>query len=833
MRHPNPAAVRRPCDPALRALLGLAEARAARERLSTWTGLSDRPTPARSLPGLARRLGVASLVVKDESERSTLGSFKALGAPNALVELVRRRRPGEGWRAEDLLAGRHADALADFTVTSATDGNHGRALAAAARSLGCRCVIVLHANVDPERERAIAAFGARIVRIAGDYDDSVAEAARLAAEHGWEVVSDTSYEGYEDVPRDVMRGYGVIAQELIDDADAQARVRAGPGRDAGADPDSDPDPDACPWTHVILQGGVGGLAAGVAGVLWDRYGARRPTFVVVEPEQADCLLQSAVQGRAARALGSVDSVMAGLACGEASPLAWRFLQPSVDLFTTVTDAQAEAAMRTLADGTHGDVPIVAGESGVAGLAALQDLAGSDEGRRAAGLGPDARVLLINSEGATAPGVYARIVGRGADTVQAAQRAWLQRRGLSGDRLSARLAEHATIGAIDGGGVCRVALTDADKAGRDRLVQWMHGLGLEVRIDRIGNVFGLRPGRRDLAPVMIGSHIDTVATGGRYDGTYGVLAGLEVVRWLDEHRIALDRPLVVAAFTNEEGVRFQPDMMGSMVHAGAWPLQRALDTVGTDGARLGDELARIGYAGDMDCGTIVPHAFVELHIEQGPVMEAEGIEIGAVQDLQGISWQAFDIVGQSNHAGTTPMRLRRDAGYCAAAIAVFVRELALRFGGDQVATVGAIDLHPNLVNVIASRATVTVDLRNTDEATLRRAERELADFVARLAAEQSVTIEARRLVRLEPVRFDERVVALVERHAAARGHRVRRMTSGAGHDAQMMARVCPSAMIFVPSVGGISHNPREHTAPDDLLRGANVLLDVVVALGSEG
>ena len=697
-------------------------------------------------------------------------------------------------------------------------------------------MIVLHANVDPERERAIAAFGARIVRIAGDYDDSVAEAARLAAEHGWEVVSDTSYEGYEEVPRDVMRGYGVIAQELIDEADAQARAQADPaGPDDGTDggPDASPDDVACPWTHVILQGGVGGLAAGVASVLWDRYGERRPTFVVVEPEQADCLLQSAVQGRAARALGSVDSVMAGLACGEASPLAWRFLQPSVDLFTTVTDAQAEAAMRTLADGTHGDVPIVAGESGVAGLAALQDLAGSDEGRRAAGLGPDARVLLINSEGATAPGVYARIVGRGADTVQAAQRAWLQRRGLSGDRLSARLAEHATIGAIDGGGVCRVALTDADKAGRDRLVQWMHGLGLEVRIDRIGNVFGLRPGRRDLAPVMIGSHIDTVATGGRYDGTYGVLAGLEVVRWLDEHRIALDRPLVVAAFTNEEGVRFQPDMMGSMVHAGAWPLQRALDTVGTDGARLGDELARIGYAGDMDCGTIVPHAFVELHIEQGPVMEAEGIEIGAVQDLQGISWQAFDIVGQSNHAGTTPMRLRRDAGYCAAAIAVFVRELALRFGGDQVATVGAIDLHPNLVNVIASRATVTVDLRNTDEATLRRAERELADFVARLAAEQSVTIEARRLVRLEPVRFDERVVALVERHAAARGHRVRRMTSGAGHDAQMMARVCPSAMIFVPSVGGISHNPREHTAPDDLLRGANVLLDVVVALGSEG
>ena len=808
---PNPRAVRQAGGEMRRAGLSLAEARAARQRLAGWPGLSGRPTPAWALPGLARALGIASLTVKDESWRSALGSFKALGAPHALVRLIQRRFAPQGWSAAELLGGRQAAALRGFVVISATDGNHGRALAAAAQSVGCRCVIVLHAQVSAEREQAIAAFGAEIVRVAGHYDDSVREAARLARDHGWEVVSDTSYEGYEEVPRDVMQGYGVIADELL--------AAAG-------------DTDDCPWTHVILQGGVGGLAAGIVGCLCDRYGASRPWFLVVEPEQADCLLQSAIVGRPAQARGSVDSVMAGLACGEASPLAWRCLQPAVDAFMTVSDAQAEAAMRLLADAPHGDLPIVAGESAVAGLAALQALAQSPGPCRAAGLDATARVLLISTEGATAPGVYAGIVGRPAGEVLAAQRRWLTRQGLSQDHLMQRLQANAAIGAVEGGGICRIALTDADRQGRDHLVQAMRALGLEVRVDGIGNLFGLRAGLTQAAPVMTGSHIDTVATGGCCDGHYGVLAGLEVVRWLNERQVVTRRPLVVAAFTNEEGVRFQPDMMGSLVHAGGLPLQQALDTIGTDGARLGDELARIGYAGDMACGSLVPHAFVELHIEQGPVMEAEGVQIGAVQDLQGISWQAFTFHGQSNHAGTTPMRLRRDAGHCAAAVAVFVRELAQRFGGSQVATVGSIELHPNLINVIASRATVTVDLRNTDEATLQRAEAELAAFVQRLADEQQVQVQTRRLVRFEPVRFDERLVRLIEDHARERGHVTRRMTSGAGHDAQMMARIAPSAMVFVPSVGGISHNPREHTEPADLLHGTEVLRDVLLALASE-
>lgn len=429
MFHTNVHAVRRPYDAELRALLGLAEGRAARERLAGWPGLSPEPTPAWSLPGLARALGLGALTVKDESRRSPLGSFKALGAPNALVKLVQRRWAEQAWTGADLLAGRHAAALRDFTVISATDGNHGRALAAAAQSLGCRCVIVLHAQVSAEREQAIAAFGAEIVRITGDYDASVHEAARLAAAHGWEVVSDTSYEGYEAVPRDVMQGYGVIVDELL------ATV---------------PEDGPCPWSHVVLQGGVGGMAAGIVSALWDRFGAQRPCFIVVEPEQADCLLQSAVEGRPARARGSVDSVMAGLACGETSPLAWRFLQPAVDGFMTVTDAQAEAAMRVLAEGRHGDVPVLAGESGVAGLAGVAALMADADARAAAGLGPSSRVLLVNTEGATAPSVYAAIVGTDAAAVLAAQQAWLQQHGLSPERLMARLDEHASVGATEAG-----------------------------------------------------------------------------------------------------------------------------------------------------------------------------------------------------------------------------------------------------------------------------------------------------------------------------------------------------------------------------------------------
>lgn len=404
--------------------------------------------------------------------------------------------------------------------------------------------------------------------------------------------------------------------------------------------------------------------------------------------------------------------------------------------------------------------------------------------------------------------------------------------INASRLQARLDALAQIGAIDGGGCCRLALSDDDRRGRDQVVAWMRELGLQVQIDAIGNVFGRRAGRLDLPAVMTGSHIDTVATGGRYDGNLGVIAALEVVQTLNEAAVLTDRPLVVAFFTNEEGARFAPDMLGSLVYAGGLALQQALDVRAIDGARLGDELERIGYAGEAPIGLHRPGAFVELHIEQGPVLDAEGLTIGAVQDLQGISWQELTITGQSNHAGTTPMRLRHDAGYAAAAVTGFVRSLARNMGAGQIATVGKVDLHPNLINVIAARASLTVDLRNTDETLLQQAEAELAAFLQTLACEEGVSITSRRLARFEPVVFDAAVVQRIEAVAQRLGYAQRRITSGAGHDAQMLARVCPSAMIFVPSVRGISHNPAEHTAPADLAAGANVLLHTLLELAQQ-
>ena len=399
------------------------------------------------------------------------------------------------------------------------------------------------------------------------------------------------------------------------------------------------------------------------------------------------------------------------------------------------------------------------------------------------------------------------------------------------RLLARLDELAAIGEAPDGSCCRLALTDEDKAGRDLVAGWMRELDLEVGIDRVGNLFGLRRGSEDLAPVMTGSHIDTVRTGGRYDGNLGVLGGLEVLRTLDDAGLTTRRPLVVAVFTNEEGARFQPDMLGSLVYAGGLALEAAYETRSIDGKRLRDELERIGYLGSAALPLYRPHAFVELHIEQGPVLDLEGVTIGAVEDLQGISWQEVSITGQSNHAGTTPMRLRHDAGYCAAAIGHELRRIAREMGGNQVATMGKIDLHPNLINVIAARARVTVDLRNTDEALLAQAERRFADFLQQLARDEGVTIETRSLARFEPVAFDRDLAALVARTAQRLGHSCRPMTSGAGHDAQMLARLCPTAMIFVPSVKGISHNPAEHTEPAHLAAGADVLLHTLLELSA--
>lgn len=407
--------------------------------------------------------------------------------------------------------------------------------------------------------------------------------------------------------------------------------------------------------------------------------------------------------------------------------------------------------------------------------------------------------------------------------------------VDGDRLWRRLEALGEVGAVLGPnserGCARLALTDADREGRDLVVGWMRDLGLAITIDAVGNVVATRAGTDPAAAaVMMGSHIDTVRTGGRFDGNLGVLGGLEVIETLAQHGIETRHPISVAFFTDEEGARFQPDMLGSLVYVGGMALEEALDVrAADDDARLGDELARIGYAGPTPCpAAAAPHAYVELHIEQGPVLEDEDITIGAVTGVQGISWTELTIVGQSAHAGTTPMRLRHDAGYAAAVITARVRDIAKQMGGTQVATVGRCELHPNLVNVIAATATMTVDLRNTDEALLRKAEASFLEVCDRLAIEEGVVIERRSLARFEPVEFDESMIKLVQRTAQRLGHSTKLMPSGAGHDAQMLARVCPTSMIFVQSVNGLSHNIAEYTKPADVTAGANVLLQVVLA-----
>lgn len=401
--------------------------------------------------------------------------------------------------------------------------------------------------------------------------------------------------------------------------------------------------------------------------------------------------------------------------------------------------------------------------------------------------------------------------------------------IDGASLLKALDELALIGAIEGGGCARLALSDEDKAGRDLVTGWMKALGLEVRIDAIGNVIGLRAGRENVSPIVTGSHIDTVRTGGRYDGNYGVLAGLEVVRALNAAGITTRRPIAVAFFTNEEGARFQPDMMGSLVHAGGLGLNEAYAAADKDGVSVGDELRRIGYLGPAKPGALRPHAFLELHIEQGPILDEEKVRIGVVESVQGISWTEYAVTGVSNHAGTTPMRLRRDAGYLAASVTLFARKLALDMGGHQVATVGSLSLRPNLINVVPNRAVFTVDLRNTDEAKLKDAEAQVTAHIAEIARDERLGVEAKVLARFEPVIFDAGLVDRVEHHARALTLSTRRMPSGAGHDAQMMQRLCPTAMIFVPSVAGLSHNVKEHTEPADLVAGAQVLLNLMLEL----
>lgn len=413
--------------------------------------------------------------------------------------------------------------------------------------------------------------------------------------------------------------------------------------------------------------------------------------------------------------------------------------------------------------------------------------------------------------------------------------------IEGARLYRSIHALGAIGAYDDAiaglrGVCRLALTAADGEGRRHVVAEMKAAGLEVTIDRIGNVFGRRAGKDpSLAPVMIGSHIDSVATAGMFDGCLGVLGGIEIVRTLDGIKRETLRPIVVAFFTEEEGARFGTDMLGSAVATGRIALEAAYGLRDRAGKVVKDELEAIGFLGSRDERLSPPWAYLECHVEQGPVLRATDHDIGVVAGVQAICWHELTIVGKSAHAGTTPMSLRADAGVAAARINLKLREMvgSGRFGPDLRATMGVIAPHPGLVNVVPGRATVSVDVRDPDDALLVRAEAEIVEFYAAVAREERVQITHRRTARTPFVGFAPKIRERVAHAATVRGLSHAEIVSGAGHDAQEMSRLCTTGMIFVPGeYDGISHNPREHSTPEQCENGVNVLLDVALSLADE-
>ena len=400
--------------------------------------------------------------------------------------------------------------------------------------------------------------------------------------------------------------------------------------------------------------------------------------------------------------------------------------------------------------------------------------------------------------------------------------------IDGKRLWDSLMEMAKIGATEKGGCCRLALTDLDRQSRDLFVQWCEEAGCSIKIDKMGNIFARRPGKNnDLAPVMCGSHLDTQPTGGRFDGVFGVLAGLEVVRSLNDLGVETERPVEVAVWTNEEGSRFAPAMVASGVFAGVYDLEYGLTRADGDGKTMGEELQRIGYAGAEEVGGREIHAFFETHIEQGPILEAEEKTIGIVTDAQGQRWYELTFTGVESHAGPTPMAIRKDALLGAARVVELVNRTGLDNAPVACATVGMLEVYPNSRNVIPGKVFVAIDFRHPDDDVLAKMDATMRAGVEKIANEIGLEYEIEQIFYYKPVHFDESCVAAVREGAAAFGYEAREIVSGAGHDACYMAKVAPTAMVFVPCVDGISHNEIEDAKPEWITGGGNVLLRAIV------
>jgi N-carbamoyl-L-amino-acid hydrolase len=400
--------------------------------------------------------------------------------------------------------------------------------------------------------------------------------------------------------------------------------------------------------------------------------------------------------------------------------------------------------------------------------------------------------------------------------------------INGSRLWSSLMDLARIGATDKGGVKRLALTDLDRQGRDLVVQWAKEAGLAVTVDRIGNVFMRREGANPaLPPIVTGSHIDTQPTGGKFDGNYGVLAGLEVVRTLNDLDIRTEAPIEVAFWTNEEGSRFVPVMMGSGVFCGAFSLETAYAARDVDGRSVGEELERIGYQGTQTPGDHPIGAYFETHIEQGPVLEDADTVIGVVPAVMGLSWYDCTVEGMEAHAGPTPMHLRRDALQVATRIMQETVAIANRYPPYGRGTVGMVQVFPNSRNVIPGRVKFSIDLRNVNDELLDTMHGEITAFVERTRAESGLNIELERVSYYPPCPFHPDCVGAVRKAAARLGYSTMDVVSGAGHDAIYVARLAPAGMIFVPCKDGISHNEIEDAQPGHLEAGCNVLLHAML------
>lgn len=399
--------------------------------------------------------------------------------------------------------------------------------------------------------------------------------------------------------------------------------------------------------------------------------------------------------------------------------------------------------------------------------------------------------------------------------------------IDGERLWDSIMEIAKIGATEKGGSCRLALTDLDREARDLFVSWCQDAGCSIAIDKMGNIFARRQGSDpDLYPVAVGSHLDTQPTGGRFDGVYGVLTGLEVIRTLNDHKITTRHPIEAVCWTNEEGSRFAPAMVASGVFAGVYDLEFGLSREDKDGRTMGEELARIGYAGDQPMGRPL-HAYLEAHIEQGPILVEEQIDIGIVTDAQGQRWYELELNGTESHAGPTPMDRRRDALLAAARVVTLINDIGLAHAPLACATVGMMQVYPNSRNVIPGRVFMTIDIRHPDDAVLSKMDNLVRGGISDITTAAGISHDINQIFYYAPISFDSSCVRAVTEAASTCGYSARQIVTGAGHDACFIAHAAPTSMIFIPCIDGISHNEVEDIHPAWSTQGANVMLQTVL------